>query len=107
MLRSAMTVVGSIVPTRVGELALRQPVLGPQHAQEIPLAARDAVGGDAPFQQPLERAVGVAHEKAGALGERKNRAALAPHAACARARAARATVTSRLATRVRQHSHGD
>ena len=53
------------------QFALRQPVLLPQHAQEIPLAAGDAVRRDAPLQQPLERAVGVAHQIAQAAAERK------------------------------------
>ena len=47
------------------ELALRKPVGDPQHAQKIPLAARDAEKRDAPLQQPLKRAVRVAHDIAG------------------------------------------
>ena len=70
MPRSAMTVVGSIMPTRT-QLALRKAVLLPQHAQEVPLAAGDAVRRDAPLQQALERAVGVANEITQAAAERK------------------------------------
>ena len=47
------------------QLPLRQPVRVPQHAQKIPLAARHAVRRDAPLQQPLKRAVCVAHQIAG------------------------------------------
>jgi hypothetical protein len=53
-----------------GEFALRQAVLRPQYAQEIPLPAGDAVAGDAFLQEPLEGAVRVAHEIARALERR-------------------------------------
>src|SRR5438270_3027761 len=50
-----------------GELALRETILVPQHAQEIPLAARDTMGCDAFLQQALECTMRIAHEIAAAL----------------------------------------
>ncbi len=54
------------------QFALRQPVRDPQHAQEIPLAARHAVGRDAPFEQPLKGAMRIAHQIAGTGFRRKS-----------------------------------
>jgi hypothetical protein len=71
MPRSAITVVGSIMPTRADNSRCDKSVGVPQHPQEIPLAARHAVGGDAPLQQPLKSAVRVAHQIAGGEPRRK------------------------------------
>src|SRR5262245_27954539 len=57
-------------PDATGELALREAVLDPKHTQEVPLPARDAIGGDALLQELLEGAMGVAHQIAGAFGRR-------------------------------------
>src|SRR5262245_31564593 len=53
-----------------GELALREAVLDPENAQEVPLPARDAMGGYALLQQLLEGTMGVAHQIAGAFERR-------------------------------------
>jgi hypothetical protein len=60
-----------------GELALGQPVLLPQDAQEVPGAGRDAGGREARGQRPLHQPVQVAHLEAEAVLQRQGHGA--PH----------------------------
>ena len=53
------------------QFTLRESVRDPQHAQEIPLAARHAVWRDAALQQALKGAVRVAHQIAGTQPRRQ------------------------------------
>src|SRR5262245_12142049 len=53
-----------------GELALREAILDPEHAQEVPLPTADAVSRNTLLKKLLKRAMGVAHQVAGALERR-------------------------------------
>ena len=55
----------------LAQFALRQAVLFPEAAQEIPLSTRHAVRRDATLQQPLKGAVRIAHQEAETAGERE------------------------------------
>jgi hypothetical protein len=63
------------MPARA-QLALREAVPDPEHAQKVPVAARHAEPGDAALEDALERAVGVANEITGAARRGQLRGAL-------------------------------